>query len=133
MLFKKNPQIDPILTTLSDSFNEHELATLGTFGTVINLQAKSVLAKEGAVGKEAVVVISGEAKVVRDDKTIATVSSGSILGEGSLITGEARNASLIAETDLKVSVLNRREFNSWLAACPRVEAQVRELALSRAS
>ena len=133
MLFNKTPDIHPSLTNLDDSFNEHELSTLGTFGTVVNITAGSVLAREGAVGAEAIVVISGTANVVRNDEVIATVGAGTILGEGALVTGEARNASLIAETDITVCVLNRREFSSWLDACPRVDEQVRELAVARAS
>lgn len=132
MLFNKTPQIHPDLTKLAESFNEFELTKLSSFGTVIDLEAGSVLAREGAVGQEAVVVISGTANVVRDGETIASVGAASILGEGALITGEARNASLIAETELSVCVLNRREFNSWLAACPRIEAEVNNLAAARA-
>ena len=100
-------------------------------GTVVELPAGAVLAREGAVGQEAVVVISGTALVVRDTETIATAGPSTILGEIALLTGEARNASLIAETDLVISVLNRREFNSWLNECPRIERQVNDLAASR--
>ena len=131
-MFNKTPKIHPDLTTLSETFNEFELAKLSGFGTVIDLEAGSVLAREGAVGQEAVVVISGTANVVRDEETIASVGAGSILGEGALITGEARNASLIADTELRVCVLNRREFSSWLAECPRIAAEVENLAADRA-
>lgn len=131
MFFRKEAAINPTLTTLTESFNEHELSTLSGLGTVVDLPAGSVLAQEGAVGQEAVVVISGNALVIRDGETVATVGASSILGEAALLTGEARNASLVAETDLVVSVLNRREFNSWLDACPRIAAQVKELAAAR--
>ena len=132
-MFSKSSPIHPNLTPLSESFNDHELATLSRLSTVINVPAGSVLAREGAVGAEAVVVISGEARVERDGEVIATVGASSILGEGALLTGEARSASLVAETDLTVSVLSRREFNSWLAACPRVDAEVKELAQQRSA
>jgi len=133
MFFNKTPDIHPSLTSLSESFDDHELRTLGSFGTVVNVAAGSFLAREGAVGSEAVVVVSGTANVVRNDEVIATVGASTILGEGALVTGEARNASLVADTDLTVCVLDRRGFHSWLAACPRIEAEVKELALTRAS
>lgn len=132
MFFRKESPINPTLTTLNEAFNEHELTSLSSLGTVVNLPAGSVLAQEGAVGQEAVVVISGTALVIRDAETIATVGASSILGEAALLTGEARNASLVAETDLVVSVLNRREFNSWLDACPRIASQLKALAATRA-
>jgi len=132
VFFNKTPDIHPSLTSLSESFNDHELNTLGRFGTVVNITAGSILAREGAVGTEAVVIISGTANVVRNDEVIAAVGSSTILGEGSLVTGEARNASLVADSDLTVCVLDRRGFHSWLAACPRVEAEVNKLALTRA-
>ncbi len=131
MFFRKDPPINPPLTTLTDTFSEHELSSLSSLGTVVSLPAGSVLAQEGAVGQEAVVVISGTALVIRDTETVATVGASSILGEAALLTGDARNASLVAETDLVVSVLNRREFNSWLDTCPRIAEQVRKLAATR--
>ena len=132
MFFRKSPVINPTLTTLNDTLNEHDLATLSTLGTIVEIAAGSVLAQEGAVGQEAIVVISGTALVVRDAETIATVGPSTILGEAALLTGEARNASLIAETDLVVSVLNRREFNSWINECARIENEVKNLTAIRA-
>lgn len=131
MFPNKSPKINPTLCALTESFNDHELSTLSSLGTVVDLPAGSVLAREGSVGQEAIVVISGDALVVRETETIATVGPSTILGEAALLTGEARNASLIAETDLVVSVLNRREFNSWLNECPRIEREVNNLAASR--
>lgn len=131
MFFNKATQINPTLTALNESFNDHELTSLSRFGTVVELAAGSVLAREGAVGQEAIVVISGVALVVRDTETVATAGPSTILGEAALLSGEARNASLIAETDLVVTVLNRREFNSWLTECPRIANQVNRLAASR--
>lgn len=132
MNFRKEAKINPSLTSLSEDFNEHELASLSSLGTIVDLKQGAVLAHEGAVGQEAIVIISGSALVVRDAETIATVGPSTILGEAALLTGEARNASLIAETDLRVTVLNRREFRSWLDQCPRIERQVNGLAQARA-
>ncbi len=132
MSIRKSADINPTLTALTETFNEHELASLSKLGTVVDLPAGQVLAHEGAVGQEAIVVIEGTALVVRDQETIATVGASTILGEAALLTGATRNASLIAETDLVVSVLNRREFNSWLDQCPRIEQQVNGLVEQRA-
>lgn len=131
MALRKEPQLSPSLTELCEDFNEHELLTLNRLGTIVKLPAGSVLANEGAVGQEAIVVISGTALVVRGTETVAEVGPATILGEAALLTGESRNASLIAETDLVVSVLNRREFHSWLDSCPRVATEVRNLASTR--
>ena len=131
MSFRKEQPINPHLTSLSEEFNEHELSSLSLLGTIVDLEEGAVLAHEGAVGQEAVVVITGSARVVRDQETVATVGPSTILGEAALLTGETRNASLVAETDLRVTVLNRREFHSWLDQCPRIERQVNKLAESR--
>lgn len=129
-IFKTKP-INPNLTPLAESFNEFELERLSELSTIVNIKAGAVLAREGAVGQEAVVVLSGTACVERDGEVIATVGEATVLGEGALITGEARTATLVAQTDLTVSVLNRREFNSWLADCPRVKAEIEGLAAAR--
>ena len=79
MLFNKTPRINPLLTNLSEAFSEHELSKLSSLGTVVDLPASAVLAREGAVGQEALVVISGTANVVRDGQSITTVGPSTCL------------------------------------------------------
>jgi CRP-like cAMP-binding protein len=134
-MFKRNTTfIHPaIAETLSDELTDHEMSVLSTLGTVAELPAHEIFATEGAVGQEAIVLMSGTALVSRDGETIATVGPGTILGEGALLTNEPRNASLVTTSPVKLSVLNRREFASFLHQCPRLAAKVDDLVTTRSA
>lgn len=135
-LFRTRPEdtINPTIeAALSDSFSEHEMAALSKLGTLITIEAGARFATEGSIGQEAVVVLTGTADVIRHDDIIATVGSGTILGELALLTGEPRNASLVAHDELTISVMSRREFASLLDQCPRLALEVENLAAARLS
>lgn len=133
-IFRSRPAnyINPtIQETLSGSFSEHEMAALSKLGTIVTIEPGARFATEGAVGQEAVVVLSGSADVIRQDDVIATVGAGAILGELALLTGEPRNASLVAHDELAISVMSRREFSSLLDQCPRLALEIENLATAR--
>jgi len=134
MFNRKTAFINPTLANeLENDFNEHEIAALASLGTIVDLNAHEIFATEGAIGQEAVILITGTAHVMRDGDTIAEVGPGTILGERALLKHEPRNASLMTTSPTKLVVLNRREFASFLDQCPRVAAKVDELVSTRSA
>lgn len=131
---RRNSLIHPLIKqSLADTFTDQEMVALSRRGTVATLAAGQRFATEGAVGQEAVVVLEGTADVIRDNAVIATVGAGTVLGELALLTGEPRNASLEAHDELSILVMTRREFNSVLDQCPRLAAQIKNLAMERSA
>lgn len=120
-----------IAQALEGSFSEHEIDAISQLGTVVNLDSGSLLTTEGQLGLEALVIVSGTAAVSRGDEVIATLSAGDVVGEGALLLGEPRNASVIATTDVKALVFNPREFTSLLHRCPRLAQVTQNLASER--
>jgi hypothetical protein len=110
-----------IAQSLGETFSDHEMTALSRLGTIAN------------IGQEAVVIISGTADVVRNEDIIATVGAGTILGEISLLSGDPRNASLIAHDDVVAVVMSSREFRSLLDQCPRLANEVDHLIEARSS
>lgn len=134
MFLRKTKTINPtIAEALASEFNEHEMSILSTHGTVVELDADQVFATEGAVGREAVVVVTGTAHVLRGGDTIAEVGAGTILGEAAMLTNEPRNATLMTTSPTRLVVLNRREFAGFLDQCPRIAAQVKDLVATRSA
>lgn len=132
--FRRTSPINPVIEqSLTGTFTEHEMATLSRMGTVAIIEPGQRFATEGAVGQEAVVVLSGTADVIRNGTTIATVGAGTVLGELALLSGEPRNATLVAHDELSLSVMTRREFMSLLDQCPRLAAEVDNLTLARSA
>lgn len=122
-----------IANALSGEFSDREMTALSRLGTIAHIEAGHEFAAEGSIGREAVVVISGTADVVRDEHVIATVGPGAILGELSLLKGDPRNASLIAHDDVDILVMSSREFSSLLAQCPRLANEVAQLVHARSN
>lgn len=118
-------------TALTSQFNDFEIGQLVKFGTLVSLTAGSTLALEGAFGREVVVIVKGTAAVTRDGEHVATVGAGEIVGELAVLSGERRNATVVADTAVDAYVLTNQEFRSVLSNCPRLESRVAETAAKR--
>jgi CRP/FNR family transcriptional regulator, cyclic AMP receptor protein len=82
------------------------------------LPAGSVLVDQGQTGREAFVILDGTATVSRNRRKVATVGSGSIIGELSLLDRGPRTATVTADTDLTVLVIPQREFAGIIESVP---------------
>lgn len=118
---------------LEPTFNEHELAVLSRLATLVEVPTGTLLTDQDTPGREALVIVEGEASVLRNDSVIAKVGPGDVVGEMSLLTGEPRTATVVADSLMKVYALTPREFSSLLAQCPRLAKNVTSDALRRAN
>ena len=99
--------------------------------TPVTVAQGTVLAREGDMGREAMLIASGVARVERDGNHVAMLGPGEIFGELSLLTGARRMAMVTAETDMVVAALSRQEFASLLDASPDVAQKILVDALRR--
>jgi CRP-like cAMP-binding protein len=89
-----------------------ELVALARLATPVTVEQGRVLAKEGAPGREFMVVVEGSASATSDGEEVGKVGPGSFFGELALLDGGPRTATVRAETPMLVLVLDRSEFNS---------------------
>jgi CRP-like cAMP-binding protein len=68
------------------------------------------LADQGRQGREAFVIVSGTCTVSRNGKKVATLGPGAVVGELSLLDHGPRTATVTADTDMDVLVLDQRHF-----------------------
>ena len=108
-----------------------ELAALGATADRASVVAGTVLARQGEVGREAFLVISGEVDVVRDGVTLARLGSGEVVGEMALLGGWYRTADVVAVDDVEVVVFDVRSFTSALESSPALRRHVDAAAESR--
>ena len=118
--------------------NEAGLETIGLFSELSAKECKSVgrlmtsitvkpgrdLITEGDVGREFLVIMSGEATVRRGGKVVARLGAGDFMGELAVIAGVPRTATVTADTEMVVSVLNRREFSALLDSQPKLARKI---------
>ncbi len=98
--------------------------SLARLMTCVEVPAGRTLTTEGEPGREFMIIVDGQASVRRGGRLVATLGAGDFLGEMSLIAGTPRSATVTAETDMVVEILNRREFSSLLDQSPAVARKV---------
>lgn len=82
--------------------------------------AGTVLVREGRPGSEFYVIVEGRAEATLRGQHLATLGPGDFFGEMSLLEVAPRAATVVAETDLSLLVLEPRGFASLLAVAPTV-------------
>lgn len=90
-----------------------------------SVEAGAQLTKQGDVGTQAFVVVSGEAEVQVDGAQVATIGAGELIGEMSLLDRTSRrSATVIATTPMDLLVLDPRSFSTLLDSHPSVTRQI---------
>jgi CRP/FNR family transcriptional regulator, cyclic AMP receptor protein len=79
-----------------------------------------VLVHEGKRESQFYLIVSGQAKVTRGRKTVATLGPGEYFGELALLDPGPRNATVTAVSDMEVLELGAREFGGLLEEVPGI-------------
>jgi CRP/FNR family cyclic AMP-dependent transcriptional regulator len=116
---------DAYIKTLSKmaQFSEctkRELQTIATNTDEVEVDAGYVLMKEGTIGQEAFIILSGTAAVMRNGRKVASLGRGSIFGELSLLDPGKRTATVVAETDMDLLVVTGRGLQTTIKAAPAI-------------
>ena len=118
----RNHKTDEKLARVSlfSRLSKGQLSRLASLVTTIDVPAGRVLAQEGSVGYEFIVIIDGEADVVRDGKVITPRGPGDFFGEIALLLDRPRTASVVAKTAMTIDVIDRRAFKGFLTDNPEL-------------
>jgi CRP/FNR family cyclic AMP-dependent transcriptional regulator len=76
------------------------------------------LARTGEPGNQFFLILDGTARVEVSPEKQNQLRPGDYFGEMSLLDGEPRSATVIAETAMRVLVISRRNFNTLLGEVP---------------
>ena len=77
--------------------------------------AGETIIRKGDLGKEFFLVSDGEVEVIRADQEVALLGPGDFFGEVALISGEPRNATVVARNAVDTYVLGKTDFEAALA------------------
>lgn len=97
-----------------------ELDEIDRLADEVHVAAGRTVITQGDLGQEFALIVDGEAEIVKDGVTVATIGPGSYFGEVALLDSITRTASVVASTDLVLEVLDRRGFNTLLDDQPRL-------------
>jgi CRP-like cAMP-binding protein len=100
--------------------SKKELQAVAKASDEVELPAGRDLCEQGAIGREAFVIMEGEAVVRRNGRKVATLGPGDCFGELALLDHGPRTATVTAATDMRVLVLGAREFAGIIDEVPAI-------------
>jgi CRP-like cAMP-binding protein len=104
--------------------NQKELSRIASLADEIEVDKGTVLTKEGMPGRECFVVSEGKAKCTLRGKRLASYSSGDVFGEMALLDNEPRSATITAESDMVLFVVDARSFWGLCEEAPAVARKI---------
>jgi len=108
-----------------------ELRKIAALADEIDLPAGTRLTKEGASGKEFVVIVQGRADVLRHGKKLRSLGNGDFLGEIALVTGAPRTATVTTTEPTRALVIAAPAFRTLLRNTPSMQLKVLDALASR--
>jgi CRP/FNR family transcriptional regulator, cyclic AMP receptor protein len=101
-----------------------EIRSISSVADAVTVPAGRTLVKEGTVGRELYLIVSGTASVQRNGRQVATLSAGQHFGELSLLDRRPRNATVVSKTDMELFVIGQRQFNGLLDTIPTLSRKL---------
>ncbi|MFZ6002965.1 MAG: Crp/Fnr family transcriptional regulator [Actinomycetota bacterium] len=109
-----------------------DLAKVAQLGEPVDAEPGALLMDQGDVGLECFLVLSGEAGVVSNGQHLATIGPGSIVGEMALIGHKPRNASVVAQSPMRLLSFDIAHFKRLLEDMPQARDFIYRLLRERA-
>lgn len=105
---------------LFSACSKKELAKIAKASDQVSLADGHVLTTQDASSREAFVILEGQVQVKRNNRKVATLGPGSMIGELGLLDRGPRTATCTADGPVDVLVLGPREFSGLLDEVPTI-------------
>jgi CRP-like cAMP-binding protein len=117
----KNQHLETLRNVaLFSSCSAKELAKVAKASDEIRMTAGTLIVDQGQTGREAFVVLDGDVDIKRNNRKVATVGPGAVVGELSLLDHGPRTATAICATDCTLLVIDQRRFLGVLDSVPAI-------------
>ncbi len=100
--------------------SRRQLRAVARIAAVFDAPAGAVLTRVGDVGREFFLILDGTARAEVSPRKRVRLGPGDFFGEMSLLDGQPRSATVVAETPLRLLVINGRNFHYVLAEVPEL-------------
>jgi CRP/FNR family cyclic AMP-dependent transcriptional regulator len=105
---------------LFEDLSKSQLRGVRDLAEEVRYMEGASIVREGEPGDSFYVIVEGQAKVQRGDKTLATLVPGEFFGEISLLDGGERTATVVSETPMALLEIKQRPFMKMLGKQPDV-------------
>jgi CRP-like cAMP-binding protein len=116
-------------TRWADGFSPRELESLAKYFRAYGATKGTVIVEEGAREAHLCLIARGQVTILKessdgDAKRIGTSGVGRTFGEMSLIDGEPRSASVVADEPSVLLLLTRESFGRMMDDAPRLAVKI---------
>jgi CRP-like cAMP-binding protein len=124
-VLRKNAKIELLKRApLFADCSKRELEAVAAVADELDLPEGRTLTKEGAAGREFIVLADGAADVRRRGRRVNTLGPGDFLGEIALVSGSPRTATVTTTAPSRVLVLTAQSFRRLLRDVPSMQMKV---------
>jgi CRP/FNR family cyclic AMP-dependent transcriptional regulator len=110
--------------SLFSACSGRELTRIASLADEIAVPEGRVLIRQGKPGREFFVIVDGKARVSARGRKARTLGPGSGFGEMSLLDQGPRTATVTAQSDMYLLVLDSRSFFSLIEEVPSVANKI---------
>lgn len=105
---------------LFEDLSKSQLRGVRDLAEEVRYMEGASIVREGEPGDSFYVIVEGQAKVQRGDRTLATLVPGEFFGEISLLDGGERTATVVSETPMALLEIKQRPFMKMLGKQPDI-------------
>jgi CRP-like cAMP-binding protein len=125
VLVRKNTKHDLLRAVpLFSRCTRREIAELAGECDELSVPGGTQLTREGAQGREFMVIVDGEAKVTKNGRSVNRLGPGDFLGEIALLADVPRTATVVTERPTLLLVLTDRGFDRVAKRMPTVRTRL---------
>lgn len=110
-----------------EGFSREQLDRVAALSTEVEAREGALLIDQGDTGVDCFVIVDGAASVYMAGEFVTSVSQGTMIGEMALVDHRPRNASVFADTDMKLLRFDARHFRQLLDEMPKASERVMTL------
>jgi len=118
---------------LFENVADADLARIVGLGEPVDAEPGAVLIDQGDVGTEVFLVIDGEAGIYSGNEHVATISAGAVVGEMALVGHRPRNATVRAQSPMRLLSFDIAAFKRLLDEMPAARDHIFRLLEARAA
>src|SRR5207248_10183244 len=124
-MLRKNAKIELLKRVpLFERCSQRELAQIAALADELDLPDARNLTSEGSGGFEFIVLVEGEAEVLRGVRVVNELGPGDFVGEIALLTGKPRTATVRTRGPARVLVITASGFRTLMHDVPSIKDKV---------
>jgi CRP/FNR family transcriptional regulator, cyclic AMP receptor protein len=124
-MLRKNAKIELLKRVpLFERCSRRELDQIAALADELHLPDARDLTREGTGGWEFLVLVEGQAEVVRKGRLVNELGPGDFIGEIALVTGKPRTATVRTRGPARILVIAASGFRALMREVPSIQDKV---------